>query len=440
MNALPRIAVGTIGSTAERHVILCALLNVLERSGVRVQLFSSQSRFEPFAPVHAATGQGRRHLDSWLMPPEVCAELFYHAARCADLGLVEGEYDAMPRGGSLSTLCDWLDIPKLVVVDAAQGDPCRVPILPPSVDGILLDKVANVERLSVVQTTLESLYGVPVLGWLGELPYLRRLVAGDGSRGGCGEELCEALGNELLPRLKLSELWNLATRRSFPPVADDLFRLRDVSRPPNIAVAFDEAFCCYFPDTLDVLESQGAAVSVFSPLRGECLPPETDVVYFGCGRPEDYVAELASNFCMKEALWNHVASGGRVYAESAGLAYLCREVVMPSGQRWPMVGLLPALARRNPQPTPDEPVEMTMARGCWLFGAQDRVRGYLSSKWIIHPEASLLPLVSGTEHSHDLVAHDQVVGSRVHLNFAARPEYVGQFFLPGRRRPLKTVP
>jgi cobyrinic acid a,c-diamide synthase len=228
-------------------------------------------------------------------------------------------------------------------------------------------------------------------------------------------------------------------RREFSPVAEDLFRNRLLPRPTNIAVAFDDAFCCYFPDTLDVLESQGATVNVFSPLRGECLPPDTDVVYFGCGRPEQYLAELASNFCMKEALWNHVASGGRVYAESAGLAYLCREIVMPCGRTWPMVGLLPALARRHPAPPPDRPIELTMARRCWLFATNDQVRGYLSSKWTIQPEGRLTPLVSDAEHSHDLVGDDRVVGSRVHLNFAARPELVGQFLLPGRRRGLKTV-
>ena len=231
---------------------------------------------------------------------------------------------------------------------------------------------------------------------------------------------------------------DIACKRTFAAVGDDLFRLQGFAQPLNIAVAYDDAFRCYFPDTLDVLESQGATVSVFSPLRSERLPDNTDVVYFGCGQPEDYVNELAANFCMKESLWNHVVSGGRVYAESAGLAYLCREIVMPCGHHWPMVGLLPALARRNPAPAPDRPVEVTLARGSWLFAANETVRGYLSSKWIIHPDGCLSGLVSEAEHSHDLVGDYQIVGSRIHLNFAARPAYVRKFFLPGRGH-LKTV-
>jgi cobyrinic acid a,c-diamide synthase len=438
MSQLPRIAVGTVQPDADLQVMLWALISTLERSGLHIQAFSSQSCFQSRDGSFSITGEGRRHLDSWLMQPEVCAQLFYNATRYADVGLVEGQYDdpACHRssGGSLNTLCTWLDLPRLVVVDTGSLDPCRPPVLPAGIEGILLDNVADVDHLCRVQAATEALYGVPVLGWLGRIAPLRSLVANLPAHGNPTAELCEALGDALRPGLRLDKLLQIACQRTFALVGDDPFRLQGFAQPLNIAVAYDEAFRCYFPDTLDVLESQGASVSVFSPLRGERLPNNTDVVYFGCGQPEDYVNELAANFCMKESLWNHVVSGGRVYAESAGLAYLCREIVMPCGHHWPMVGLLPALARRNPAPAPDRPVEVTLARGSWLFAANETVRGYLSSKWIIHPDGCLRGLVSEAEHSHDLVGDYQIVGSRIHLNFAARRSYVRKFFVPGRNR------
>jgi cobyrinic acid a,c-diamide synthase len=443
MNQLPRIAVGTVQPDADPQVMLWALISALERSGFHVQAFSSQSRFELRDASVPITGDGRRHLDSWMMQPEVCAQLFYNATRFADIGLVEGPYDGpaghCTSGGSLNTLCEWLDLPKLAVVNAAKLDPCLPPELPAGVAGILLDNVEDVDGLCRLQTGMEAYYGVPVLGSLERIDDLRALVTNLPGYGNPTAELCQALGDELLAGLRLEQLLQIARRSTFAPVGDDLFRLPAFARSLNIAVAYDEAFSCYFPDTLDVLESQGANVSVFSPLRSERLPNNTDVVYFGCGQPEDYVNELASNFCLKESLWNHVVSGGRVYAESDGLAYLCREMVMPCGHRWPMVGLLPALARRNPAPAPDQPVEIALARGTWLFAANEIVRGYLSSKWIIHPDGCLSGLVSQAEHSHDLVGDYQIVGSRIHLNFAARPAYVRKFFLPCRRSRLNTV-
>ncbi len=443
MNQLPRIAVGTVQPDADLQVMLWALISSLERSGLHVQAFSSQSRFERRDAAVSITGEGRRHLDSWLMQPDVCAQLFHNATRFADIGLVEGVYDAPsnqpPTGGSLNTLCDWLDLPRLAVLDVAELDPCCPPSIPTGAAGILLDNVRDVQHMCALRTLFEALHGVPVLGWLGRLEHLRAVVGDLPRHVNPTSELCEALGDELLRGLQLGTILRIASRSSIPWGGDDLYRLPPFTEPLNVAVAYDEAFSCYFPDTLDVLESLGANVTVFSPLRSERLPARTHVAYFGCGQPEDYVNELAANICLKESLWNHVVSGGRIYAESAGLAYLCREMVMPCGRHWPMVGLVPALARRNPAPGPDRPVEVTPARDSWLFAAGESVRGYLSSQWIIPPDGCLRGLVAEAEHSHDLVGDYQIVGSRIHLNFAARPAYLRKFFLPCRASRLNTV-
>jgi cobyrinic acid a,c-diamide synthase len=377
------------------------------------------------------------------MPQEVCADLFYHGSRCADVGLVDGRFGSedcsAAQGGSLDTLCEWLDLPQVAVIDVTRLALCNTPLLPAAVQGIVLDNVAGIRQLCELQTWLEALYGVPVLGVLKCVQELRAVVATLRPDSKPSAELCSALGNAMAPHFQLARFLEIAAQRAFSRVESGLFRERMLSRPLSIAVAHDEAFRHYFPDTFDVLESQGATVNVFSPLRSESLPNGTDVVYLGCGQLERHVGELAANVCLKESLWSHVLSGGRVYAEGAGLAYLCREIVMPCGRHWSMAGLLPALARRHPQPPPDRAVEVHTGRGSWLFPASEMVRGYLDSKWIIHPDGSLLPLVSETEHSHDLVGDYRIVGSRIHLNFAARPDCVDRFFQPCQRAPLNTV-
>ncbi|MBM4092664.1 MAG: hypothetical protein FJ276_25095, partial [Planctomycetes bacterium] len=371
MIQLPRIAVGTVQRSADMQVMTWALMNVLERSGVHVQLFSPQSRFATRDAALRITGQSRRHLDSWLMTPETCIELFSRGTRFADIGLVEGQYDvarqAFRGGGSLDTLCQWLDLPSLVTIDARLLDAGHPLPLPSGAVGLLLDNVADVAELCRLQTEFEALCGIPVLGWLDRLTQLRAVVSDLLPDDDPTPELCHALGDALAPCLRLEQLLQIASQRPFSEAQCQLFRHRCLARPLRVAVAFDNAFNCYFPDALDALESQGATVSVFSPLQGDCLPGEPDVVYLGSGRPEEYLDRLAANCCIKESLWNHVISGGRIYAESAGLAYLCREIVMPGGDHWPMVGLLPALARRNPSPAADRPVEITVAKDSWLF-------------------------------------------------------------------------
>ena len=147
------------------------------------------------------------------------------------------------------------------------------------------------------------------------------------------------LGRQFLRYSCLGRIATLATRRGVPSdwstaAPDDI---HEISRGNvRVAVAYDDAFHCYFPDTLDMLELRGATVRVFSPLRDESLPPETDIVYLGCGSPQDHAEALAANHCMMTALKEHVCSGRRIYAEGGGLAYLCQHVETADGSecRW----------------------------------------------------------------------------------------------------------
>src|SRR5690348_8020477 len=121
------------------------------------------------------------------------------------------------------------------------------------------------------------------------------------------------------------------------------------------------------------------------------------------------------------ALRNHVRGGRRVYAEGGGLAYLCEHLETPKGELVPMLGVLPAIARLSRQRTPVQPVEVTLAKDNWLAAADTQLRGYLNSNWSIEPTGPLGELLNETGREQDLFGQFQVVGSRIHLNFAAQP-------------------
>jgi cobyrinic acid a,c-diamide synthase len=199
----------------------------------------------------------------------------------------------------------------------------------------------------------------------------------------------------------------------------------------RVAVAYDDAFGGYFPDTLDQLELRGAAIADFSPLADERLPPETDVVYLGCGHPERFAAQLSKNDCLMLALKSHLCSGRRIYAECGGLAYLCREIEMPGGDRWPMVGALPATAHFDPTPSRPTPTEVRLASDTWLGSAGQCWRGYLNPRWSLRPAHQLEACGDrGAGRELDVVKRHQAVGSRVYLNFASKNELLESFFVP----------
>ena len=205
-------------------------------------------------------------------------------------------------------------------------------------------------------------------------------------------DLCQKLGDHLLSFLRPSQLLELACRNPWPPVAERSCVAETCGRAAprscrddatwkspedmTVAVAYDDAFGGYFPDVLDALEQRGVAVQDFSPLRDEALPADADVVYIGCGRPDLHLRELANNHCLMMALRDHVCAGKRIYAEGGGLAYLCQQVSLPSGEQVPMAGILPATARLAPIDGPPKPVELTLADDFWLGDRGQRVRGY----------------------------------------------------------------
>lgn len=428
---LPRIAVGTVQNDANRNLMMWGLLDALERSGRQVQSFLSQARFSPHNGVIPTTGQSQRHLDSWLMRPDACREIFYHGARLGDLAVVEGAYDsalggAKTDGGSLDTLCDWLQLARLVVLDVCQLDYCGLQ-KPLHTDGLLLDRVPSDYEACRLKTNLEAVWGVPVLGALGELPRLRTVAANLPGGVDPSPELCRALGEELAGSLNVDRLEKIAGERRFPAVAGDLFRKRELKRSPVVAVAYDEAFNCYFPDTLDLLEMRGAHIRVFSPLRSETLPAGTDLVYLGCGRVDRYARTLAANHCLKQSLRTYAGFGGRIYAEGGGLAYLCRNMVLNDQREYSMAGVLPAIAHLAQQAAPARPIEVGMSSGSWLAEESALLRGYLNSRWRIEPQGPLQHYGQDPQGREAFFGLDNVFGTRVHLDFAAQPEFLRGF-------------
>ncbi len=426
MSSLPRLALGTLQADVDSTAICGALLSLLDRSGLRVQSFRSRACFVPRDAGATVTGDPTRHLDSWLMPRELCVEVLYRGLRRADLALIEGVFDAgwaAPHGGSFDQLCRMLEVPCLALIDVSRVGDCRMPTRPEGVDGILLDRIPDENSYSRWRTIFESLWGVPVLGALPQSPGLRTAL--EGPTGEFSRDLFARLAAQLSRTCDVSRLIRLSTKNDFPYREADCNSFCKQSSSLRIAVAYDEVFHCYFPDVLDLLEIRGATVCDFSPLRDERLPHDTDIVYFGCGRPDAYAEALMENTCLVAALRKHLCNGQRIYAECGGLAYLSREIEFPDGRRMPMTGVLPVTARLNPMPSRPEPIELDLSADCWLGGSGQRLRGYRSSRWQLPTQGNQPPGPSAC-----LIGRHQAIGSLLNLNFAAQPAVFDTFFRP----------
>jgi cobyrinic acid a,c-diamide synthase len=243
---------------------------------------------------------------------------------------------------------------------------------------------------------------------------------------GVPETMCRELAHELMPYTRLDRLCQVADRPAL--AGNDMVACNACDRPPRVAVAFDEAFQCYFPDTLEMLERRGATVVAFSPLRDGRLPPKTDIVYFGCGHPERHSRALADNHCMMLALKEHVCSGRRLYAEGGGLAYLCEAIRTPDGHSVNMVGIFPAVACVQSHAATPRPLELVLRESTWLAPRGTRLRGYLNSNWQLEPTAAWSGSVAEATSTDVLVSRRAAVGSLAHLHFSTCEPCFSSFF------------
>ena len=386
------------------------------------------------------------------MSPSLAREYFQYSAGDGEVALVAGRFQPSPEapapgGGTLEDLCDWLDLSRLVVLDVQRLVDCRMPPRPSGIAGLLLDAVPRGE-LAHWRTTLESLWGVPVIG---SLPMLGTpgdfLYSWDSARSmrGNGEmatAFAWSLSEELGKHLRFEQLLKLLEGRDLPAVSTTFYQPSEKLGGLTVAVAYDEVFHGYFPGVFDAFELHGATVVDFSPLHDEVLPVGTDIVYLGGGDPITYATQLAANHCLIAALRSHVCQGGRVYAEGGGLAYLCQSVRLPlpssqtgAGQHLPMAGIFPAVAVYRRKAEIPQPVEVTLSSDHWLGPAGTLLRGYRDSAWRIEPFDQLASYTdnpsraSNLSRELDLMGRHRAIGSRLQINFAAQRDFL-QRFLP----------
>ncbi|MFB3853140.1 MAG: cobyrinate a,c-diamide synthase [Vicinamibacterales bacterium] len=397
------VVAGLRGDSGKTLVSLSIALGVRAR-GIDVRAFKKGPDYIDAAWLGWATGGPCRNLDTFLMGDAGAASSFARHASGSGLNLIEGNrglFDGVDWQGTHSTaaLARLLGAPVLLVVDVSKVTRTAAALalgareFDPGIRiaGIILNRVAGSRHERVVRQALESTGGPPIMGAVPRLtgPDLlpaRHLGLTPPAEHGGLDTLRGEILDRLVPCLDLEALLGMNGVASLPAqraasFASDASRAR---RPSGtgashgrvvIGFAQDLAFSFYYPDNLEALEAEGAALTPVSAMHAASVPEEIDALYIGGGFPETYAAEIAGNRGFLGSLADGVRSGLPVFAECGGLLLLSRSI-SSGGRRHEMAGILPFDVSMEASPQGHGYVELVIDRANPFFAVGTRIAGH----------------------------------------------------------------
>jgi cobyrinic acid a,c-diamide synthase len=383
-------------------------------------------------------------------------DVFCMAAASAEIAVIEGMmglYDgerSTSDVGSTAQVAKILQAPVVLVIDAGAMARSAAAVvlgfqqLDPGVHivGVIANRVGGAGHARLLREAIEAETGIPLLGYVrhspGNLVPERHLGLVPAAERRVTAQQLAALGQQFGQTCDSEKLFALA--REAPPLeqsSQDPFSSKETTdEPVHIAIAQDEAFNFYYPDTLDLLRLAGADLVPFSPLHDSVLPEHIAGIYIGGGFPEEYAQHLAANASMRSALARLLQKNIPCYAECGGLMYLCQSIRNASGEELPMIG---AIARQS---------VMSNDRGALVIGYREATalcdtlltrQGEVVRGHEFHYSCLNAPLAR-EEAAYEFAAHGQVEGfahgnlfaTYVHLSFSGFPLAAQRFVAAAR--------
>lgn len=462
---IPRLVIAGAASNVGKTTVTTGIIAALRAGGLVVQPFKCGPDYIDPTWHTAAAGRPCRSLDSWILGDAMLLESFVRACRGADVAVIEGVMglfdgcDWEEERGSSVQIAKLLGAPILLVVDigaaarsaavtvlgCSQFDP-EVPLA-----AVALNLAGSEGHAHGCREAISRRSALPVVGWLPRDERLRVPERHLGLIPG-GERLDAAalvgrIAEAVKARFDLQVL--MAIARGARPIntAEGLWSPSKHAAPdtvahgPVIAVARDAAFCFYYPENLELLESAGAVVEFFSPIRGEAPSGRAAGLYLGGGYPELHAPALSANAGLWHALRTLRSRDAPIYAECGGFMALTEALVDLDGRRWPMAGLIPGCVRMRRELAALGYRHATALRSNLLVEDGQSLRGheFRYSTWegdSRGEEVAAAAWRAGGGSGPSVptgFADGNLLGSYLHVHFGQRPQIAARFV--GRLKP-----
>lgn len=413
---------GGVSSGVGKTVTTLAVIRALDNVGKTVQPAKAGPDFIDPSHHEQVAGRPSRTLDLWLCGKEGMRRNYHRGE--GDVCVVEGVmglYDG--DGSSTAMVAEVLDLPVVLVVDAAAGmESVAATALgfknyaehasrEIEVAGIIAQRAHGGRHEQGIRDALPE--GIE---YFGRIPPQENLEIPDrhlGLRMGEEAPLEEEALDAASEYLQTDRLLDIA--REPPRPADE-----SPSDPTEkrVAVARDSAFCFYYPATIERLRER-AEVVTFSPVAGDDLP-DCAAVYLPGGYPELH-AEALSKAPALETLDERAGEGVSILGECGGLMALSESLTTIENESYPMAGVLPADVKMCERYQALDHVELCAETGTLTASAGDRLRGheFHYSRATVGSDSRFAFEVErgeGIDGEHDGLSEHRVLGTYCHVH------------------------
>ncbi len=350
-----------------KTIVTAGLCNALKRHGYSIQPFKKGPDYIDPSWLTVAAGRSCRNLDLFLFPEDKLLHSFHRSCEGVNLAVVEGAmglYDGLDSYGTTAEIARLLNLPTLLVVNASRMTTSIAAMVRGyqlfqtdiKIAGVLLNYVSGRRHEEKLRGAVEQHCGIPVVGSIPRDPDLqvaeRHLGLIPSLESDEAASLVDRIGKKIESHLDLEGILAIAKEfrhpRPIPFPAGKRNEERE-TRPiqTKIGILRDRAFNFYYPENLEALKKEGAQLVFINSFVDRL--PEVDGLYIGGGFPELFVEDLEKNRQLREDITNAIETDLPVYAECAGLMYLCRRIHW-QGRSYEMVGIIPAEVQISEKP------------------------------------------------------------------------------------------